>query len=402
MLPAFWYYLRGYVMISISGFSVERFLNMATYRQILFWDASYCGTAMRMKTSFSGLQDLQYCADKTGCTLTVLAYGGLPARLRRLHGHPVFFAGIFCFAIALYVLSSFVWVVKVEGNERLLTEDILQTCADAKLHPGAWKAHIDPEALTQTLLAQYSDISWVSIRIDGTQATVSLAETIEAPEIIDKATPCDIVATKDGVILEIATERGTPAVAVGDVVKTGDVLISSDIFVGVEGEEGHTESVAASGSVRARTWTKLTEELSLTEEQKVYDTEEKINHILLVGENLEIDWLRPHMKDTYDVDTQAPQSLTIGDWRLPLSIVTQQYRPYTTTKVQRTEDEAKQALESLCRQKAEGLLDDGDTGDTKDIIEALDIQYQVYTDCIRAECTVTMIEEITQKQEKGM
>ena len=103
MLPAFWYYLRGYVMISVSGFSVERFLNMATYRQILFWDASYCGTAMRMKTSFAGLQELQYCADKTGCTLTVLAYGGLPARLRRLHGHPVFFVGIFCFAIALYL-----------------------------------------------------------------------------------------------------------------------------------------------------------------------------------------------------------------------------------------------------------------------------------------------------------
>ena len=115
-----------------------------------------------------------------------------------------------------------------------------------------------------------------------------------------------------------------------------------------------------------------------------------------MGDNLEIDWLRPHMKGTYDIEAQAPQSLSIGDWRLPLSIVTQQYRPYTTTKVQRTEDEAKQALESLCRQKAEGLLDDGDT------IEALDIQYQVYTDCVRAECTVTMIEEIAQKQEKGM
>lgn len=399
MLPAFWYYLRGYVMISVSGFAVERFLNMATYRQILFWDASYRGTAMQMKTSFTGLQDLQYCADKTGCTLTVLAYGGLPARLRRMHGHPIFFAGIFCFVIALYVLSSFVWVVKVEGNERLSAEDILQSCADYQLHPGAWKANLDPEALTQALLTQYSDIAWVSIRIEGTQATVSLAETIEAPEIIDKETPCDMVAAKDGVILEIATERGTPAVAVGDVVKAGDVLISSEIFVGVEGEEGHMESVAASGSVQARTWTKITEELSLTEEQKVYDAEEKTNHILLVGDNLEIDWLRPHIEGTYDVDAQAPQSLTIGDWRLPLSIVTQQYRPYTTTQVQRTEDEAKQALESICRQKAEGLLDDGNIGDT---IEALDIQYQVYTDCVRAECTVTMIEEIAQKQEKGM
>lgn len=39
------------------------------------------------------------------------------------------------------------------------------------------------------------------------------------------------------VILQITAERGTLLVAAGDVVKKGDVLISSALTIGLEGEE---------------------------------------------------------------------------------------------------------------------------------------------------------------------
>ena len=38
MFLALWYYLHGYVMITVSGFSVERFVNMATFRGIYLWN----------------------------------------------------------------------------------------------------------------------------------------------------------------------------------------------------------------------------------------------------------------------------------------------------------------------------------------------------------------------------
>ena len=87
----------------------------------------------------------------------------------------------------------------------------------------------------QWSLEDFADISWVSVGIHGTDATIRLAETIGGVEIIDKETPCDIVASTDGVILQITAERGTPLVAAGDVVKKGDVLISSALTIGLEG-----------------------------------------------------------------------------------------------------------------------------------------------------------------------
>ncbi len=70
---------------------------------------------------------------------------------------------------------------------------------------------MDTQAVTNGLLEDFADISWVSVGIHGTDATIRLAETIEGVEIIDKETPCDIVASADGVILQITAERGTPS-----------------------------------------------------------------------------------------------------------------------------------------------------------------------------------------------
>ena len=46
-------------MIRITGFSMERFMNLAAYRRILFWDAKGVGGGMEMKTSLAGLKELE-------------------------------------------------------------------------------------------------------------------------------------------------------------------------------------------------------------------------------------------------------------------------------------------------------------------------------------------------------
>ena len=163
--------------------------------------------------------------------------------------------------------------MRIEGNERLSKEELLSACREMGLYPGVRKRSVDTQAVTNGLLEDFADISWVSVGIHGTDATIRLAETIEGVEIIDKETPCDIVASTDGVILQITAERGTPLVAAGDVVKKGDVLISSALTIGLEGEEQHTEYTAAEGTVTARIWRRLTEELPLQYEEAVYSGE---------------------------------------------------------------------------------------------------------------------------------
>ncbi len=86
MFLALWYYLRGYVMIKAKGFSAERFMNMAAYRGVYLWDIAQDGAGMTMNAPCGSLPLLQTCAEKTGCTLQVIRWGGLPASLRRFRG----------------------------------------------------------------------------------------------------------------------------------------------------------------------------------------------------------------------------------------------------------------------------------------------------------------------------
>lgn len=153
--------------------------------------------------------------------------------------------------------------------------------------------------MTKALLADISDLSWVSVSIKGAEATVKVAETIVTPTPMEEETPCDIIAEKDGVVEKITAAKGTPLVQTGDVVQAGDVLISAEVQVGLEGEPMETEYVAASGSVQATTWAEVTEEQMLTETEKIFGGKEKENHVLLFGD-LELDFIKPHMESDFE------------------------------------------------------------------------------------------------------
>ena len=388
---ALWYYLCGYVRIRAKGFSAERFMNMAAFRGVYLWDVTQTGATMTMKAAGSSMDILEACAEKTGCTIEVLGWGGLPAFLGRFRRRQVWAAGLLLFAAGLYLLSSFVWMVEVEGNERLGEEEILSFCGEMGLKPGAWKRNVDTEAITNKLLENFSDISWVSVGIRGTDATVKLAETIEKVELVDQETPCDIIASADGVILQITAERGTPLVAAGDVVQKGDILISSELTIGLEGEKQRTEYTGAEGAVTARIWQRLSEEMPLQYEEVLYSGVEKENHSLIFSEK-ELDIIHPSGNGEWEKTVLEETPLALGDFQLPLKWKKELWKACETVEKERTVEEAKALLEENLRKKAENLLS------AYGKIENIEIKYEEYADHVRAEAEVTMAERIEEKR----
>ena len=397
MFLALWYYFRGYVIIKVNGFAAERFMNMLSYRGVYLWDVEISGAGVRLRAPMESLDVLSMCAEKTGCRLEVQRYGGLPAKARRFQGRQVLTAGILLFAIGLYILSSFLWVIRVEGNERVTQEAILDYCKELGMKPGAWKRGIDTEKITKDILIQFPDISWVSVGIKGTDATIKVAETIEKADVVDKETPCDVIAAADGVILKITAERGTPLVKEGDVVKKGDVLISSEILIGLEGEEQHKEYVAAEGVITAKIWEQLTEELPLSYEEKVYTGETETNRILSFW-GRDADFIRPSLKENEaDVELLYQKDLALGDFKVPISLKKEQYTIYTLEPRSRTVEEAKAELAEMIRKKTEQAVSAYGT------IEKIDVHYEEYTDCVRAKGQAELAERIDEKRyaEKG-
>lgn len=367
-------------------------MNMAAFRGIYLWDVTREGAAMTMKAAGSSLDILQACAEKTGCSMEVLGRGGLPVFFRRFRRRQVWTAGLLCFAAGLYLLSSFIWTVRVEGNERLTEEELLSVCGEMGLKPGVWKRRVDTEAITNGLLLRFSDISWVSVGVEGTDVTIKLAETIEKAERIDRETPCDIVAAQDGVIVQITAERGTPKVQAGDVVKKGDILISSELIIGLEGEEQHTAYTAAEGTITARIWQKLTEEIPLRYKEVVYNGVEKENHSLLFGER-ELDILHPDSGMEWERTMLAERPLALGDFTLPLRFRKEIWKECEILEKTRTMEETKSILEENLRKKTENLLSDYGK------IEDIKIRFEEYADGVRGEAEVTLLERIEEKQE---
>ena len=392
MFLALWYSLRGYVRIRAKGFSAERFMNMAAFRGVYLWDIAYEGAAVTLKAAGGSLDILEACAQKTGCSMEVLGWGGLPAFLRRFRRRQVWSAGLLLFAAGLYLLSSFIWTVRVEGNERLETAELLSACEEMGVKPGVWKRGVDTAEITNRLLVQFSDISWVSVSIKGTDVTIKLAETIEKAERIDRETPCDIVASADGVIVQITAERGTPKVKPGDVVKKGDVLISSELLIGLEGEEQHTEYTAAEGAVTARIWQRLTEELPLQYEEIQYSGVEKENHSIVFSEK-ELDIIHPDGAGQWEKTLLSEQPLALGDFELPLHLKKEIWKEYEILEKTRTLEETKSILEEILRKKTENYLS------TYGKIEDSKITFEEYADSVRGEAEITLLERIDEKRQ---
>ncbi|MBQ7102629.1 MAG: sporulation protein YqfD, partial [Anaerotignum sp.] len=210
-------------------------------------------------------------------------------------------------------------------------------------------------------------------------------------EMVDRVTPCDVVATQDGVIVSVTVERGTPLVQAGDVVQKGDVLISSELPVGVEGEEQYTDYTAAEGAVTARIWQRLTEEMTFRYEEKQYSGVEEKNGSILFSEK-ELDIIHPDGAGKWEKTMLSEQPLMLGDFRLPLSLKQEIWKEYEIVEKERTLEETKSLLEEKLRKKTENLLSPYGK------IENIEIRFEEYADSVRAEAEATLLDRIDEKR----
>ena len=227
-----WTFLKGYVTVEVSGTSVERFLNMAAHRGVYCWDVSenkINGTSgIKMNCSISGFRMLRDCAKKTKCRLKVSRREGIPFIMHKYRRRKILMGGVLFFVLSLYIMSSFIWRIEIEGIERVPEEDILEFSRSAGLHIGAFKYFVDHEEITRNLLLNFPDIGWADVHTRGTRTKIIIAETIDVKTHpgVPRDIPCNIVAARDGLITSIVTAAGMPKVRQNDVVREGDILVS--------------------------------------------------------------------------------------------------------------------------------------------------------------------------------
>jgi len=325
LLISIWNFLRGYVMIEVVGFSIERFLNMAAHRDIYIWNIERQGHKIDMNVSVKGYKMLKLCARKTGCKIKIKRKIGLPFITYHYRKRKMLPIGIFLFIILIYTMASFVWLVEVAGNEKITSQEIVEQLAENGYAIGGLKCKMNLRGAEKVLMGYFPGILWTGIYFEGTKLMVEVTETVPEPLMVDHSSPANIVAKSDAVILDIITRKGTPLVKQGDTVRKGDVLVKGAVPIG---EEEEIIYVHASADIMAKTYYVIKTELPIKKIYKDYTKGfEKSYTFRLLDKTLNI--YKPKVKFTYwDYVIKSKQLQITSKFVLPFYWIEEQYIEY--------------------------------------------------------------------------
>ncbi len=339
MFLPIWNYLKGYVIIKASGLSAGKFINMAAYYGVDLWDIRNDGKNYFIKARMADVDELKEISRKSGCRTEVIKYRGIPFLVKKYKKRRAFIFGCVFFIFYICSMSLFVWRVKVEGNYRVAGEDIKNFCASQGLRAGVLKNDVDLNKISNDIIAQFGDIAWASVNIDGSEAIISISETIPETEIIDNSEPCDIISQYDGIIESIMVAEGTPTVSAGDIVKKGDMLVSGRLsFKDGEEEKGYTY-VKSDAYIRARTVHRLSFSVDKRKNEKEYTGNSSISvYISLFGN--EYGFGMPNNFENCDYKLRNDIGLSIGDYKIPFGLKIYNAEEYILKEALITKEEA--------------------------------------------------------------
>jgi len=272
--------VRGQVWLRVTCPYPERVLNLCSARKLAFWDLEWEGAeTFTCRMSRGDHRVLSRAAEKLDCTIEIVRREGAPYTLAKLRHRQALAVGIAACGTAVLIGSFFVWDIQIAGNETVPREVILRSLEKNGVHRGCFGFALNGEDIRNHVLLEIPELSWVAVNVSGCRANVEVRERRTAPKPLDRKTPCNLVARRDGLVLRVQALGGVPQVMKGMSVTEGQLLISGVEDTGTFG----TRFTAGLGSVEGRTWYTLTANVPLTGAEKRYTGREKRLRSVIFG-----------------------------------------------------------------------------------------------------------------------
>lgn len=345
---------RGQVWLRVTCPYPERVLNLCSARKLAFWDLEWEGTeTFTCRMSRGDHRILSRAAEKLDCTIEIVRREGAPYTLAKLRHRQALAVGIAACGAAVLIGSFFVWDIQIAGNETVPREVILRSLENNGVHRGCFGFALNGEDIRNHVLLEIPELLWITVNVSGCRAYVEVRERVEAPEPVDEREPTNVVARRDGLILDIQAMDGVRCVLPGTSVEAGELLIS-----GVE----DTETVGARvltgmGKVEARTWYTLSTVMPLTVAEKQYTGEEKQGYSLVFGTNRVKFFLNSSIgTGNYDKITERTQWSLFG-LPLPVTFVKETFRFYETVPAEVSAAQAESRGEAILTDYLHTLVD---------------------------------------------
>lgn len=272
------HYFFGEYVFKTDMKRFSRFATLLAQKRLHFWGVRAKEDDVFFRVSIFTAEEITKIAKDADVPLELAEKKGIPfifSRYRKRYGLMVgLAAGLFLMLWA----QLFVWKITVSGNTEMSVSEIERALDECGISVGCFIPDIDTQGDANRLLMHCGELSSVAISINGTHVNVSVLERTAIPEIIDDTGFFNVVAERDGVIIDINAADGTPEVNEGDVVYAGELLINSFI----EGNNGSYRPTHARGSVYAAVSETFISKIPLSRITKVYTGNTETKYIYTV------------------------------------------------------------------------------------------------------------------------
>ena len=319
------YWASEGVRLRLRGEAVPELLNDMALAGIPFYRAEMGEDgAVTLLIRGDGAARVLALAKERQVEAEVLSRRGLASFLRRFRGHlGLLLAPVLLFAAVLW-LSDYIWEIDVEGNRSLGRTEILSALEELGVGIGHSGLHIDNELTRSKMQEKLGKLSYLTVRVNGSRATVLVRERREPPEMVDEALPTDVIARRTGLIERMSVLEGRAEVKRGDAVLAGETLITG----GLTDLQGETREVHAMGDVWARVWYAAEALLPLEHTEKRETGEQRLRWAVKICNfrlNLYFDGGISY--EAYDKIQGETRFRLLGSY-LPIALVRTEYREY--------------------------------------------------------------------------
>ncbi|MBQ9673121.1 MAG: sporulation protein YqfD [Ruminococcus sp.] len=333
-------FLRGYVTFSAKGNFTERLINIISNKGMLYWDILPEKGGVTLSMPIKDYKNLHHYLYGKGIRTKIKSRHGLPFIKQKYKNRVGILVGGLLFAVILILLSNFIWIINVKGNNEIPDSRVIQVMRDNGFYEGVFSGSIDVKSLEHKIIGEIPEIRWMSINITGCKADIEIKEGYKVPKIVEKNKICNVKSKRDAVITEIRVSGGTARTKVGSAVIKGQLLISGVTV----SEDGKSRLVHADGEVYGRT--KYEKTFKVPKSSVVNNPTDNV----MVRRRCNIFWLsfpldfKPITYDVYKSITKK-EALNINGTDLPLSL-TEQY----VTEMERKESSLKENKKALRQQ----------------------------------------------------
>ena len=328
--------------IKIKGFNQEKLLNELSNKISIYNYKRISHGESEFEIDYKNRKTVKKILNSKNYEILHIRNIGILNFLKSIFTRYGIFVGLVVVAILQIFQYSFIWKVKVYGQDSLQSEQI-QSYIEKNL-TSKYKNNIDTKNLEQIIKNEFEFVSSISIAIIGQSLVVNFNETILPPEMDNEFEP--IVSDFDGLITEINLVQGTLNCKKGDIVHKGDILV----YPYIVDADGNQRALQPKAEIKAKVWYKSN--VNFYEYRIVTERTGKVlvENNVYIGNLLLYNYNQKNNFEQYEVEKEINE--LSKNLILPLKLEKIYYYETVTREIVENFENVKEEIISQAREKA--------------------------------------------------